>query len=59
MWIRREKATALPVMQAGIENEFNFHPHHCLRDDISLAIRFRYGDVDSRLGTDGDSMPKA
>ena len=58
MWIRREKATALPAMQAGIENEFNFHPHGCLRDDVGVAVALRYGNVDSRLGMDGDSMPK-
>ena len=59
MWIEREKATALPATQAHTGNEFIFHPHGWPRDDIGAPIWFRYADVDSDLGTNGDSASNA
>ena len=58
MWIRREKATALPAMQADIADEFILHPHRCLLDGSGIVILFLYEDVESRLGTYGDSITK-
>jgi hypothetical protein len=59
VWIEREKATALPATQAHTGNEFIFHPHGWPRDAFAALIWFRYVDVDSGLGTNGDSASNA
>lgn len=50
---------ALPDKQATIGHGFKFHPHHCRWEACWTPISWSRRDVDTRLGTNGDSHAKA